>query len=364
MKGIRQDHRGYQAFVKVRGQFYSKRFPFTKKDGTRTTLAELKEWRTAKRASIEQGVAIPLVEPNAPSFADDAIAYLKTIGTMPSASDRQRDILTWMKVFGSRPRSAITALEIRTALAAWRKTHSGSTCNKLRTALMSMYTTLDGKSARNPVRDIQKYQETDPEPRELSYGTIYRILACMRPSKTRARLRVIAWTGWPHAQLKRLKREHVDLKAGRAYVTPRRKGKGRKGGWLPLLPGAIIALREFDRRKCYTEDAPTIKTGPRKGQPIPFSNSAMHSAFARALTKLNGHRARLKLRPITARPYDLRHSFGTMIAERITDERAIQELMMHSRAEQTRRYTEGATRARVESAARQIAAVHALKVAI
>lgn len=88
-----------------------------------------------------------------------------------------------------------------------------------------------------------------------------------------------------------------------------------------------------------------------------FSKSAMHKSFRLALKKLNAHRKRLKLAPVdeTLHPYDFRHAFGTMVAERVTDDRAIQELMMHSRPEQQRRYTEAATAQRVRAAVEQVA---------
>lgn len=327
MKNARRTAYGWQLYTKVDGRFVSEHI------GTQPTAMQVREWVRLKHAEIKHGLDVP--PPKAgPTFEDDVPAYLASVASMPSIADRRLHMREWARVFHGRPRNQVTPLEIRTHLERFRQTHSASSCNKRRTALMSFYTALNGKSGYNPVRDVPKYTE-DTEPRAQSVGTIYRILACMRPSKTRARLRVILWTGWPHAQLARLKPAHIDWTRGRAYVTPRRKGKGRAGTWLPLLPGAIVALREFHRWDCWTGDGPA------------FSQSAMHSAFQRAVDTFNRHRARFRHPPIRVRPYDLRHTFGTMLAEQITDERALQELMMHSRAEQTRRYTEAATAKRV-----------------
>ena len=134
----------------------------------------------------------------------------------------------------------------------------------------------------------------------------------------------------------KLKAEHLELEAtpARVYVSPRRKGKGRRGVWLPLLPGAVRALKDFDKWEAYGR----------------FSTSSMRMSFLRAVDKLNERRARHKRPPLDGRPYDLRHSFGTMLADGLQDDRAIQELMLHGTAQQTRRYTAKAAQARVSNA--------------
>lgn len=331
MKNLRETAHGWQKYARVRGEFVSEH------THDKPTLLEVRNWVRAQHVKDDPKPA------KGGTFARDVSTYLESVTHMPSYSDREYHMQWWASIYRGRRRNGITALEIKTALVNLRRSHSASSCNKRRTALMSFYTALNGKSGYNPVRDVPKFQE-DAEPRGESFWTVYRILALMRPSQTRARLRVILWTGWPHAQLKRLKHEHLDLVHQRAYVTPRRKGKGKSGAWLPLLPGAVTALKDFITWDCFT------KTEPKTGKPKPFSNSAMHSAFARALAKLNARRIEHGHPPIKAHPYDLRHSFGTMVAERTTDERALQELLMHSRAEQSRRYTERATQRRVASA--------------
>lgn len=333
---VRKTVSGYQLYTRVRGRFESEH------RAELPSRLDVREWVRAQHVTIKQG--IELAEPG--SFAADVDDYLDAARSMPSFAERQYHMREWARLFVGRDRDTIKPLEIRTHLERLRVRLSPASCNKRRTALMSFYTAMNGKSGYNPVRDVPKYRE-EAEMRAQTPMTIYRILAFMEPSQTRARLFVILWTGWPHAQLKRLKPEHLDLKRARAYVTPRRKGKGTAGRWLPLLPQAVAALKDFIAWDCFT---PTID-----GKLRPFSHSAMHSSFARALAKLNAHRARLKLPPLDVRPYDLRHTFGTWLAERITDDRALQELMLHSRAEQTRRYTERATAERVVNAIRQVA---------
>lgn len=328
---------GVQLYTRVKGDFISEHF----KDKPSTQA--IREWVRARHVHIKEGTT-PAADG---AFGEDVADYLDSVTSMPSYSDRKRDMQWWARQFAGRDTNQIKPMEIRTRLEQWRKTHAASSCNKKRTALMSFYAGVNGKSGYNPVRDVPKYREEE-EIRAQHPMTVYRILAHMEPCQTRARLFVILWTGWPHAQLKRLKPEHLDLKNARAYVTPRRKGKGTKGKWLPLLPQAVAALKDFIKWECFTPyDA-------KKKRLVPFSHSAMHSAFARAQEKLNAHRAGLGLPPLAVRPYDLRHTFGTWLADRVTDDRAIQELMLHSRAEQTRRYTERATAERVAKAVRQV----------
>ncbi len=338
--GIRDIGTSLQAFVKVQGKFYSECFPYG------TNLRILKEWREDKRVEVRTGAKVPTVSTSDPTFAEDVQTYLKLRTSMPTYGTRAAHLRDWAAYFGRRSRSSITAQFIRQRLEQLiADGYAPGSVNRMRTALMSLWTVLDGKSARNPVRDVPKYREPSDEPRALSMLTAYRILACMRDSKTRTRLRVLLWTGWPHKQIGQLRPEHLKLKEGRAYVTARKKGGGVRGAWLPLLPGAIRALTLFDREDCYT---PVPEPG-QKAQP--FSSSSMRHSFLLALEKLNAHRARLKLRPLTARPYDFRHSFGTWLAlETGGQERVVQTMMMHATAEQSRRYTEAATTPLVDAA--------------
>lgn len=351
MKNIRHDQYGTQAYFKKDGRFYQHRWKASEFPDEQLREQKAKAWLKNARAyaQLEQ----PIPDQTGPRFEQDVDTYLEAVTSMPSYSDRVYHMRQWAAVFRGRERDSIKPLEIRTQLEKWRRTLSGSSCNKRRTALMSFYTKLNGRSGYNPVRDVEAYHEEQGEPRAQSLFTIYRILACMPPSKTRARLRVIATTGWPHAQLKRLKPTHLDLRNARAFVTPRRKGKGYRGGWLPLLPSAVDALREFVAWDCFT---PLNK----QGEPVPFSNGSMFASWRRALKKLNAHRAKLELPALAVRPYDIRHSALTWLAHRITDERALQMLALHSRVEQTRRYTDAATEGRMERAIQSLTDLHPL----
>jgi integrase len=325
MRNLRQTASGWQKYTRVRGKGFVSEHT-TEKPST----LEVRNWVRSQHVSDAPPKAV-----QRGSFPADVELYLASVEDMPSYKDRVRDMQWWAARFPDRQRNSLTALEIKTHLVGFRRTHAAGSCDKKRTALMSFFTALNSRSGYNPVRDVPRFEDFHPEPRDLPIWTIYRVLALMRPSPNRARLRVMLWTGWPHAQLARLKPEHIDIEHARAYVTPRRKGKGRAGGWLPLLPGAVVALRSFMAWGCYG----------------PFSASSMHKMWDRAQAKYNTRYSKA----IDARPYDLRHSFGTMVAERTVDDRALQQLMMHSSAAQSRRYTERATQRRVAAAVEQVA---------
>lgn len=332
-------HTYLQANVCVNGEREFHTVPAT------TPLKALMEWREDTKVALRTGASIPTLDTREPTLAQDVAVYLNMVISMPSLSDRAFHLRQWCSALGHIPRSQITPPMIRRQLEAWLKSgYAPGSVNRRRTALMHLFSTLDGKSARNPVRDVPKYPEGDGELRALSHALIYRILACMEPSKTRARLRVMAWTGWPHKQLAKLKPQHLDLQRRLAFVTARRKGKGTHADWLPLLPPAVAALKDFDTWDCYG----------------PFSKSAMYKSFQLALTKLNAHRARFGRRPIKARPYDLRHSFGVLVAALFKDDQVVQRLLLHSNPLQTQRYIRAARGYRMDEALAHLAHAGAL----
>lgn len=345
--GIRRRKHVWQVYAKVHGKFVSKSLPLS------TELGPLKEARRRLINRAKYGLPDE-DEEGGKTFAQDAAEYLKLVKHMPSYDDREYEIKEWAKAFAGRLRAGITSRDIRAVLERWRKTGRAdgtgglavSSLNRRRTALMSLWTTLDGKSGVNPVRDVPEYDESQNEQiRAFDPRVLYRVIARVgrrkvnKGVKTRARLRLMLWTGWPQAQIMRLKREHLDLMRERAFIVGRRKGKGTKNVTIPLLPGAIVAAKAFIAADAFGT----------------FSTSAMHSAFARAVERENESRARKGLAPLEGcYPYTLRHTFGTEIAKRLTDERAIQELMLHATPLLTRRYTEAATAQRVVDAMRHL----------
>jgi integrase len=319
-RGIRPHRYGLLASVRIHqgpGGLKTKVFP------PGTSLLIIRDWREAQRVT---GKTTPRKQPQS-GFAADAEVYLKAVKGMTSYSDRERDILSWVKVFGQTPRRQITAPAIAAQLAIWKL--SASSLNHKRTALMHLWTVLDGKTAANPVRDVPKRREPEATARGLSYAVIEAILSDMADSATKARLRVIAYTGIPHASLARISRLDVSLDSKSVYVPGREKGKGTRGRRLPLTDAGVEAFRALIRWDAFG----------------PFSHSSMYKSFKLARDRV-GVDGCLK----HVRPYDMRHSFGSALYAATGDIRATQILMGHSKPEMTHRYTLGAVDARVEAA--------------
>ena len=89
-------------------------------------------------------------------------------------------------------------------------------------------------------------------------------------SKTKARLAVIAYTGLPHASLKRLRPQDV-LWDARAMVLPgRQKGRGTRPKTVPLTYDGLKAMQRFDELECCGN----------------FNSASMWSSFQRACKSL------------------------------------------------------------------------------
>jgi integrase len=329
---------GTRAQIRIDGVLYRKHF----KRGTDPQT--IREWLT-KTELAHRGKK----PRRTGKFSDDARVYLDAVKAMPSFADRQQHIDEWVAVFLERQRADITSDEIAAQLQRWRteprvlnmarrggtpvlvkRILSASAVNKRRTALMHLFTVLDGRSEPNPVKDTPKFREPDARPRGLPYAAIEAIWAVMRDTPTRARLQVIAYTGIPHAQLAQIAAAHVDFAAKTVLVAGRHKGTGTRARLVPLTPKAVQAFKAMARHDCWG----------------PFARSTLHRDFRAACRRVPA----LKAIAGTLTPYDLRHSFGTELYRVSGDIRATQVLMDHSSPSLTHRYTLGAVDARLAAA--------------
>lgn len=340
--GIRRTPTGYQAYVRVCDPMHhagslqaSKRFP------RGTAWSEMRDWRQRRRLGLDEGD-----NGDHTTFAEDAEEYLSrsAVQRMPTYRERAKHIHWWVSVFGARDRQTIHPQHVQKALDRLQTTpwvrgkgraqrtgnYTASSLNKRRTALMHLWTVLDGRQAANPAKGVQAYRESEPVPRAPALNVVLRILDAFPTTKTRARLKLLAWTGWPQAIIKQLRPGDFDLKGARAFVASRRKGAGAPARWLPLLPEAVAACKEFHRSNAYGD----------------FSNSSLRS-------KLVAQCVRLGLSPI--RPYDLRHQFLTLVATLTRDERAVLDLGLLRTPQMARRYTQAATQPRTQAAVADVA---------
>jgi integrase len=272
-----------------------------------TKPERIKLWRDSTKARLR--AKLPL-KGQAGSLHADADRYLPQVKAMPTYEQRREHIQWWVDTLGpTTPTLSLTAEPIRVALNALKASGmSEATCNKRRTALMHMLSTLFGKGERNPVRDVPKFRAPDPIPRGHDPHVIDAALKQAPRCRSRATCRTLLWTGMRPVELNRAEPDDYDTRHQTLIV---RTAKGGRVRVLSLTPQAISALTEFD-------DADGWHHVP---QAAPLN---------RWLKDATG---------LPLRVYDLRHSYGTALARRQTRLDVIGSMMGHSTLELTKRYT-------------------------
>lgn len=325
---------GTLAHIRIHGELHRKHFP------TGTDKATMLAW-LVKTEIRYRGTRAKRTG----KFDDDARAYLQAVKAMPTYAQRKQHIEEWIAVFGSRRRADITADEIRAQLHTWRTvprkvkqrakhgqerfkvvTLSAAAVNKRRTALMHLHSVLDGKAEPNPVKDVPRFAEPTPAPKGIPYAIIRQIFAKMPPSKSKAWLMVMAYTGIPPEVLRSVTADDVDLDGRTVALVGRKKGKGTQGRIQPLSAEGIDAFKMMIREDAFGT----------------ITNTVLRRAFRRACKAAIGR--------TDLTPYDLRHSFGTEVYRSSGDIRATQVLMGHSTPQLTHRYTLAAVDPRVKDA--------------
>ncbi len=329
MPGIYKTATGFRAVASIgRGpdKRVEKRFP----KGTAPRV--MARWQETARAGLRLKPTVA-----AGSLGDDLERhYLPAVKGMPTFTERERHLRLWVAELGARrSRDLVTAPEVRAVLERWRLAHDweAGTANRHRTALMHFYTVLNGKGGANPVRDVPKYRERGrPLDEAFDYRAFEAILAAMPDqgqglkgqtrreiSQTKARLRVIAYTGLEHIKIMALTPAHLrlDSQPPMVYVIGRDKGDGTDDVWLPLARAGAAALAAFAAAGAWG----------------PFSHSSVYKSFKRAARKVGWP-------AIT--PYQLRHLFGTQLLRSSKNRSATRDLMRHTSEHTTNRYVAGA----------------------
>lgn len=270
--------------------------------------------------------------------------------------------------------------------------YAANTLNHRLSSLRRLYTVLDAddEQAVNPCLRVERLATPDPEPREIPVAALEALFAALPvhryqhglpPDTVRAiyeaatapaanrsalarahgisetavrkiidrkgaseratlaasriRLEVKRRTGLPWKQVGAIAPAHLRVGdpqapiAGHLWVTPRRKGKGTKGRWLPLTREAMTAVQAL-LQHC----------------PGPFSASSVYQTFKRALTRAQKTAAEAQQPfpavPAKLRPYDLRHTFLTNVQRAGRDRKATQGLGLHANPSTSDRYIRGA----------------------
>lgn len=392
--GIRRHGAGWQVYIRVRGVLFVEQFP------ANTPPTELKEWRRKTRDDY----LTRNPKPQAGTLSKNVETYLKTLAHRPRLQqERATQLAWWVARFGHRRRGSIDRAEWLGALSelaatpvtkghgktAYTVERSASSIAHYRMAMFHLFTTLDGKDAPNPLREIPAPSPREAEPRAIPYPIIEAIFAVMpdrkhrqklspdqiadvqrrlaakeSPSsigravgvseamirklrdgkhlvrddpaaKAKARLRVMAYAGGlPPAQMKTIRPGHVDWTQSAVLLKGRHKGKGTRTIRLPIPPQGLEALRTF-----FAVQADG-----------PFSTSSLNHSFQRGIARLVDRVAATDWRAAKAlhdrlqdaTAYDLRHSYLTQAFEVSKNIRAVQVLAQHSDERMTHRYTLGA----------------------
>jgi len=344
-EGIWRDEFGYAVSVAV-GSGKNKvqreaRYPFD------TKLKTMTDWQDETRVALRK-----LVPTHGKGTLAAAVAtYLKSVASMPTYGDRERDLALWVAEFPNRQRHSIKSHEISAVLHKWIKDgYAAMTVINRRTALMAVWTALDGAKAVNPVDEAYR-PDTDPlTANDIPWPTIERVLDAVEDrgqgirgqkrtdvSKTKIRLRLIAYTGLPHKLVKQITADGIDWEKGRVLAAKRRKGTGVEARWLPIAPEALRALEDFVEYDCFGS----------------FSNSSMLKTWRRAWRWVHPTWPKDKKIPCV---YRLRHSFATATYAKSGDDRGTALLLMHSRkSNMIQRYTLGAEPERMEKCAEAFA---------
>jgi integrase len=287
--------------------------------------------------------------------------YLDTIPEGPRRRDVTRMLQHWRDAgFGKLAVDAVKPIDIERQLAAWGAAFSAKTRKDLRWLLGAVYNVFNGRSGYNPVRDVKRITVRYDEPRGITYDLIDQLFTFIadrgRPTKgqrrptvnlSKLRLRVMADTGWAPAMLKRVELRDFDPKAKTVFMRPRRKGRGVEGATLPLSDDAVRSLKALAKAQGFG----------------PFSTRSVAYVWARALKKMRRAWEARQLGKRTpkpwplaedARPYDLRHSFGTLVLAETGDLEATARLLRHSTLQTTRRYIQAAAALRTQKAIAQL----------
>lgn len=270
---------------------------------------------------------------------------------------------------GNTRRDKITGDDIDAKIAAWLNAGlSPYTINHRVRALRTVYRDLDGRRAYNPTQGIQKLKGPRREPRDVPIPVIERLIANMpdqgcgirgqtkatgQPrgaiSQTKIRIRVMAWTGAPQMNVERFRDRDIDLTGKRFYYRPRRKGAGADGVWLDMIPPAVDAFRDFVNAglvgKTFSRNS--MKKAWRGTIRRTFKEVAVEAAQTGDQTFLE---LLTRCIPPKCRPYDLRHSFLSAIANQSGDPFAVMECGQLSSLAMAQHYTKGVTPARAAAA--------------
>jgi len=322
LTGIRRRRRGWRVTVRVRGHLYTKQFPID------TTVAELRAWR-AQQIDAHGGR-----RDRSGSFAADVETFLAKpeIAAQPYVGQTAAHLARWLAALGGdRPRVDLTRDELEAVLQRWLTVLAEPTVYHRRSALLSLFTTLDGAGAANPVKDTTCPRSWIPRDHSVPFATLTAIVDAMpawcypktgsrQPAIAKIVARVIVAVGLRPVDLHKIRRADLNWDAATLRWPASDKGNGLAARTRPLTPAGLAAFRAFDAAQAYGA----------------FSPAAVSHSFKRAARRVEGPDTPIHL-------YAGRHSVGADLYRVTRDLATVGRMLGHapgSRA--TAQYAQGA----------------------
>lgn len=247
---------------------------------------------------------------------------------------------------GDRARTSIERDEIEAVLQGWLKRFAEPTVYHRRSALVALYTTLDGAGAANPVKDTTCPKAWIPADHSVPFATLQAIVDAMpdvryvktgirQPSVAKLAAAVIIAVGLRAVDLLKVRPRDIHWQRAEFLWPASEKGRGVAATATPLSVEGLAAFRAY----------------AAAGMPR-FNPEAVSHSFKRAARRIDGKDTPIHL-------YSLRHGLGADIYRAKGDLATVGRLLHHapgSRA--TAQYARGAN-ADVDRAA--VAAVSAAR---
>lgn len=302
-----------------------------------TSLKTMKAWQEDQRAELRRQDLRPVKG----TLADDVDQYLKLVKPrLVSFKDREHDLRKWLTRFGHRHRHTLEPKELQTQLNEWRMSGlAAQTCNLRRTALSHLFSTLDGRRARNPVSDVPKFERPEPTPHALPYEVIRAAFEVMRPKPTKARLMLMAYAGFRPSEIMRALPEDVEPYLGLPEpFCYKRTGKKGRPVMVPLPAEGLEAWRLFIKGNAWGKFARENINRDWKAAMRRAGEGRVEQLIQEGSAAGTVDAARRAFTPV--RCYSLRHSYATQLLLKGADDLSlVQEALGHRDARTTRIYT-------------------------
>jgi integrase len=257
------------------------------------------------------------------SFAADVDRYLAdpTVEAQVGYRERARMLGLWVAALGGdRPRAGITRDELERVIQEWLAAGlAPATVYHRRTALLSLYTRLDGRHAANVVRLTTRPKAWTPRDQSRGYATVAGIVDAMpdysrvakgirRLSKAKIVARVMLHTGLRPIDVWSVPgRWAIDWEGATIEIAGTRKGAGGAPRRVRLSAAALEAWRAFDAAGCYRS----------------FDRTSVSHSFKKAARRVEGVDSETHL-------YSLRHSVGADAYAVRGDLESVRRLLGHA----------------------------------